>query len=56
MQSHDAIEFVRLWDTLHNPDFNPRIRGRVKSHADPNAFILKTLARNYSRKLCGMNM
>lgn len=27
MQSRDVIEFVRLWNTLHNPDFNPRIRG-----------------------------
>lgn len=37
MRSHDVIEFFGLWETLHNPDFNPLEFEGVKSRAGSNA-------------------
>lgn len=40
MRSRDVIEFLGLWETLHNPNFKPlKIEG-VKSRAGSNAFTL----------------
>lgn len=40
MRSRDVIEFLGLWEILHNPDFNPLEFERVKSRAGSNAFTL----------------
>lgn len=40
MRSRDVIEFLGLWETLHNPDFKPLEFEGVKSQAGSNAFTL----------------
>lgn len=40
MRSRDVIEFLGLWETLHNPGFNLLEFEGVKSHAGSNAFTL----------------
>ena len=40
MRSRDVIEFLGLWDTLHNPDFKPLEFEGFKSQAGSNAFTL----------------
>ncbi len=40
MRSRDVIEFLGLWETLHNPDFKPLEFEGFKSQAGSNAFTL----------------
>lgn len=40
MRSRDVIEFLGLWETLHNPDFKPLEFEGFKSRAGSNAFTL----------------
>ncbi len=40
MRSRDVIEFLGLWETLHNPGFNLLEFEGFKSHAGSNAFTL----------------
>lgn len=40
MRSRDVIEFLGLWETLHNTDFNPLEFEGFKARAGSNAFTL----------------
>ena len=40
MRGRDVIEFLGLWETLHNPDFKPLEFEGFKSRAGSNAFTL----------------
>lgn len=40
MRGRDIIEFLGLWETLHNPDFKPLEFEGFKSRAGSNAFTL----------------
>lgn len=40
MRSRDAIEFLGLWETLHNTDFKPLGFEGFKARAGFNAFTL----------------
>ena len=40
MRSRDVIEFLGLWETLHNPDFKPLEFEGFKARAGSNAFTL----------------
>ncbi len=40
MRSRDVIEFLGLWETLHNADFKPLEFEGVKARAGSNAFTL----------------
>ena len=40
MRSRDVIEFLGLWETLHNSDFNPLEFEGFKAQAGSNAFTL----------------
>lgn len=40
VRSRSVIEFLELWETLHDPDFKPLEIEGVKSRADSNAFTL----------------
>ena len=40
LRSRDVIEFLGLWETLHNPDFKPLEFEGFKSRAGSNAFTL----------------
>lgn len=40
MRSRDVIEFLGLWESLHNPDFNPIEFEGFKNQAGANAFTM----------------
>lgn len=40
MRNHNTIEFLGIWESLYNPDFNPFEFEGVKKDADLNAFTL----------------
>jgi len=40
MRNRDVIEFLGLWETLHNPNFNPLDFGGFKEQAGANAFTM----------------
>ncbi len=40
MRNRDVIEFPRLWERLHNPDFNPLEFEGVRKQAGANAFTM----------------
>ena len=40
MRNRDVIEFLRLWERLHNPDFNPLEFEGVRKQAGANAFTM----------------
>ena len=40
MRSRDVIEFLGLWERLHNPDFNPLEFEGVRKQAGANAFTM----------------
>ncbi len=40
MRAEDAIEFLGLWEQLHNPDFKPIEFDRFRMQAGYNAFTL----------------
>lgn len=40
MRNRDVIEFLGLWERLHNPDFNPLEFEEFKKRAGSNAFPL----------------
>ncbi|MBL0913824.1 MAG: KilA-N domain-containing protein [Bacteroidia bacterium] len=40
MRSKSTIDFLGLWENLHNPDFNPLEFGRFRSEAGTNYFVL----------------
>jgi len=40
MRGKDTIEFLGLWEQLHNPSFNPIEFDRVRTQAGYNAFTL----------------
>ena len=40
MRGRDVIEFLGLWESLHNPDFNPLEFEGVRSQAGANAFTM----------------
>lgn len=40
MRNRSTIDFVGLWEELHNPDFNPTEFGRFKIESGENAFTL----------------
>ena len=40
MRGRDVIEFLGLWETLHNPDFNPLEFEVFKTQAGANAFTM----------------
>ena len=40
MRNRNTIEFLSIWETLYNPDFNPLEFEGVKNQAGLNAFTL----------------
>lgn len=40
MRGRDVIEFLGLWEMLHNPDFKPIEFQRFKNQAGANAFTM----------------
>ena len=40
MRSRDTLEFLGLWESLHNPDFNPVEFDGFRSQAGLNAFTM----------------
>lgn len=40
MRNRDVIEFLGLWERLHNPDFNPLEFEGVRKQAGANAFTM----------------
>lgn len=40
MRGRDAIEFLGLWESLHNPNFNPIEFEGFRNHAGANAFTM----------------
>ena len=48
MRNRDVIEFLGLWERLHNTDFNPLEFEGVKKQAGANAFTM-------SSKKCNVN-
>ncbi len=40
MRNRDVIEFLGLWERLHNPNFNPLEFEGVKKQAGANAFTM----------------
>lgn len=40
MRNKDTIEFLGVWEKLHNPDFNPIEFDKIKNEAGLNRFIL----------------
>ena len=40
MRNRDVIEFLGLWEKLHNPSFNPLEFEGVKKQAGANAFTM----------------
>ena len=40
MHNRNTIEFLGLWETLYNPNFNPREFEGVRNQAGLNAFTL----------------
>lgn len=40
MRSRDVIEFLGIWESLHNPDFNRVQFDAVKSEAGTNRFVM----------------
>lgn len=49
MRNRDVIEFLGLWERLHNPDFNPLEFEGFRKQAGANAFTMspKKWNRNY---------
>jgi hypothetical protein len=45
MRNKDTIEFLGVWEKLHNPDFNPIEFDKIKNEAGLNRFILS--AKNW---------
>lgn len=44
MRSRDVIEFLGIWELLHNPDFNRVNFEAVKNEAGYNRFVIKANA------------
>lgn len=40
LRNYSTIEYLGLWETLHNPDFNVTEFGNIKSRSGENAFVL----------------
>ena len=40
MRNRDVIEFLRLWERLHNPDFKPLEFEGFRKQAGANAFTM----------------
>lgn len=40
MRNRDVIEFLGLWERLHNPDFNPLEFEEFRNQAGANAFTM----------------
>ena len=40
MRTRSSIEFLGIWEILHNPDFNRVEFDTVKNHAGSNAFVM----------------
>ena len=41
MRNKDTIDFLNLWETLNNPNFNPVEFDGVKNDAGANVFIYR---------------
>lgn len=46
MRSRDVIEFLGIWELLHNPDFNRVNFEAVKNEAGYNRFVIKANAHS----------
>ena len=46
MRSRDVIEFLGIWELLHNPDFNRVNFEAVKNEAGYNRFVIKVNAHD----------
>ena len=40
MRNRNTVEFLCIWETLHNPNFNPLEFERFRKEAGLNAFTL----------------
>ena len=45
MRNRDVIEFLRLWERLHNPDFKPLEFEGFRKQAGANAFTMSSKKR-----------
>ena len=52
MRNRNTIEFLGIWETLHNPNFNPLEFEGVRKEAGLNAFTLHHLCRRGRRVEC----
>ncbi len=49
MRTYRTIEFLGIWEKLHNPDFNSVEFDRVKNEAPENGFIMTPKRRRKFR-------
>ena len=43
MRNRNTVEFLGIWETLHNPNFNPLEFEGVRKEAGLNAFTLSPI-------------
>jgi hypothetical protein len=40
LRNRNTIELLGIWETLHNPDFNPVIFDGIRKEVELNAFVM----------------